>query len=132
MKKHYEEDTPITLQSFDPTNSLKDRFEITNAQNSQMLIRVLGYNELLSDSELEYIDTIIEDCQAVVNDNEFHYIKDFKLAFEYVFKDNQLVDILMTRYQYWEFDEIEVPLYTKQRMIDLGISEEKIRSVYPD
>ena len=105
---------------------------LTNAQNSQMLIRVLGYNEMLSDSELEYIDTIIEDCQAVVNDNEFHYIKDFKLAFEYVFKDNQLVDILMTRYQYWEFDEIEVPLYTKQRMIDLGISEEKIRSVYPD
>lgn len=132
MKKHYEKDTPITLESFDPTNSLKDRFEITNAQNSQMLIRVLGYNEMLSDSELEYIDTIIEDCQAVVNDNEFHYIKDFKLAFEYVFKDNQLVDILMTRYQYWEFDEIEVPLYTKQRMIDLGISEEKIRSVYPD
>ena len=132
MKKNFVEGTPITLESLNPINSLKDRFEITNAQNSEMLLKILAANDLLSESELGYVGTIIEDCMAVINDIETHYIKDFRLAFEYVFKDNQLVDILMTRYQYWEFNEIEVPLYTEQRMIDLGISEEKIRSIYPD
>jgi hypothetical protein len=70
--------------------------------------------------------------ESTNNLDENHWIKDVKLAFEFVFKDNQLVDILMTRYQYHTFDKIEVPMYSEQRMIDLGMSEEAIKSVYPD
>ncbi len=138
MRRSAKETPGITVDTYDPTNALRDRFPIPNWKNSLMLCQILSANDLLSVSELEYIDSVISDCMTIINTestnnlDENHWIKDVKLAFEFVFKDNQLVDILMTRYQYHTFDKIEVPMYSEQRMIDLGMSEEAIKSVYPD
>lgn len=64
--------------------------------------------DFLTEDQGQYIFSVLPDARERVYDNGYKKgFQNFRLDFEFVFEDNELVDILLFRRTYHEFDEVE-------------------------
>ena len=64
--------------------------------------------DFLTEDQGQYIYSVLPDARERVYDNGYRKgFQNFRLDFEFVFEDNELVDILLFRRTHHEFNEVE-------------------------